>query len=264
MSAEYELLKVETRENGLAVVTLNRPEVLNAFNTKMGREVADFFTRAGAEGSSVRAIVLTGAGDRAFCTGADLKERNNMTEEAWSRQHVIFEAMFESILFNPVPVICAVNGLAYGGGGEIVASCDFAYASPKATFAQREVKLAIFPGGGGTQILPRTIGPKRASELILTGEPIDAQTALAWGLVNRIVPDSGLMDAALRTAEIICANGPLAVRQAKKAMRNGLDVDIHTGLLFEREAYHRLIDSADRREGIAAFNAKRKPVFTGR
>ena len=264
MSAKYEFLKVETRENGLAVATLNRPDVLNAFNTKMAREFADFFSRAGAEGSGIRAVVLTGAGERAFCAGADLKERNNMTEEAWSQQHVVFETMFESILFNPVPVICAVNGLAYGGGGEIVASCDFAYASPNATFAQREVKLAIFPGGGGTQILPRTIGPKRANELILTGEPIDAQTALAWGLVNRIVSDGGLMDAALRTADIICSNGPLAVRQAKKAMRNGLDVDIHTGLVFEREAYHRLIDSADRREGIAAFNGKRKPVFTGR
>ena len=263
MRAEFEFLKVKTQENGLALVVLNCPDVLNAFNTKMAREITDFFTRAGAEGSGIRVIVLTGAGERAFCAGADLKERNNMTEEAWSQQHIIFENMFESILFNPIPVICAVNGLAYGGGGELVASCDFAYASPNATFAQREVKLAIFPGGGGTQILPRAIGPKRANELILTGEPIDAETALAWGLVNRIVPGEGLVDAALRTADIVCSNGPLAVRQAKKAMRNGIDVDIHTGLVFEREAYHRLIDSADRHEGIAAFNAKRRPVFTG-
>ena len=264
MNVEYEFLKVETRATGLALVTLNRPEVLNAFNTRMAQEIAGFFTRAGTEGSGIRAVVLTGAGDRAFCTGADLRERNNMTEEAWSRQHVTFETMFESILFNPVPVICAVNGLAYGGGCELVTSCDFAYASEQAKFAHREVKLAIFPGGGGTQILPRAIGQKRASELILTGEPIDAQTALAWGLVNRTVPAGELIDAALRTADIICLNGPLAIRQAKKAIRYGQDVDLHTGLIFEREAYHQLIDSSDRREGIAAFNEKRNPVFTGR
>lgn len=264
MNADYQYLKVDKRSNGLALVTMNRPDVLNAFNTQMAREMIDFFTSAGAEGSGVRAVVLTGAGERAFCAGADLKERNNMSEEAWSQQHVVFETMFESVLFSPIPVVAAVNGLAYGGGGELVASCDFAYAAPNATFAQREVKLAIFPAGGGTQILPRIIGPKRANELILSGEPIDAATALAWGLVNRVVADGALVDVALRTAEIMCSNGPLAVRQAKKAMRHGMDVDIHTGLVFEREAYHRLIDSEDRHEGIAAFNAKRKPVFKGR
>jgi enoyl-CoA hydratase len=264
MNTDYEFLTIETKAPGLALVTLNRPKVMNAFNTKMAREITGFFTRAGAERSDIRAVVLTGAGDRAFCAGADLKERNNMTEDAWSQQHVVFEQMFESILFSPIPVIGAVNGLAYGGGGELVASCDFAYASRHATFAQREVKLAIFPGGGGTQILPRSMGPKRASELILTGEPIDAETALAWGLVNRVVGDGSVVEAALHTAEIICSNGPLAVRQAKKSIRHGLDVDIHAGLVFEREAYHRLIDSEDRHEGIAAFNEKRKPAFTGR
>jgi enoyl-CoA hydratase len=264
MNTDYEFLKVETKAPGLVLVTLNRPQVMNAFNTKMAREITDFFTRAGAERSGTRAVVLTGAGDRAFSAGADLKERNNMTEDAWSQQHVVFEQMFASLLFNPIPVIGAVNGLAYGGGGELVASCDFAYASGHATFAQREVKLAIFPGGGGTQILPRIMGPKRASELILTGEPIDAQTALAWGLVNHVVREGSVVEAALHTAGIICSNGPLAIRQAKKSMRHGLNVDIHTGLVFEREAYHRLIDSEDRHEGIAAFNEKRKPTFTGR
>jgi enoyl-CoA hydratase/carnithine racemase len=264
MNADYQYLKIDRPSNGLVLVTMNRPDVLNAFNTQMAREMIDFFTRAGTEDSGVRAVVLTGAGERAFCAGADLKERNNMSEEAWSRQHVVFETMFEAVLFSPIPVLAAVNGLAYGGGGELVASCDFAYAASNATFAQREVKLAIFPGGGGTQILPRAIGPKRASELILSGEPIDAPTALAWGLVNRVIGDGSVVEAALRAAEIICANGPLAVRQAKKAMRHGMDVDIRTGLVFEREAYHRLIDSEDRHEGIAAFNARRKPVFKGR
>ncbi len=264
MKTDYEFLLVEPRPSGLTVCTLNRPQSLNAFNTKMGLEITDFFTKAGTENSGVRAIVLTGAGDRAFCVGADLKERNNMSEDAWSKQHVVFENMFESVLFNPIPVIAAVNGMAYGGGGEFIASCDFAYAARRAKIAQSEVKLAIFPGGGGTQILPRAMGPKRASEFILTGDAIDADTALAWGLVNRVVDDADVVAAAVRTGEVICANGPLAIRQAKKSMRQGYDMDIHTGLVFEREAYHRLIDSEDRREGIAAFNQKRKPVFKGR
>ncbi len=263
MHVDYEHLRAEIQDGGLALVTLNRPEVMNAFNTKMAREIADFFGRAGDEDSGVRAVVLTGAGDRAFCAGADLKERNNMADAEWSKQHVVFERMFEAILECPLPVIAAVNGLAYGGGGELAAACDFAYAARSARFAQREVALAIFPGGGGTQLMPRIMGPKRANELILTGQPIDAQTALAWGLVNRVFDDSAVVGEALKTARAICDNGPLAVRQAKKSMRCGLEMDLRTGLVFEREAYHRLIGSDDRREGIAAFNEKRKPRYTG-
>jgi enoyl-CoA hydratase len=260
----YEHLKVEDHEGGLVLITLNRPEVMNAFNTKMAREIADFFHRAGEEKSSVRAVVVTGAGSRAFCAGADLKERAGMTDADWAKQHVVFERLFESILECPLPVIAAVNGLAYGGGGELAATCDFAYAARSARFAQREVALAIFPGGGGTQLMPRIMGLPRAKELILTGQPIDAETALAWGLVNRVFDDGTVVAEALKTARAICENGPLAVRQAKKAMRYGLEMDLRTGLIFERESYHRLIGSEDRKEGIAAFNEKRKPRFKGR
>ena len=264
MHTDYEHLKIDFEEIGLALVTLNRPEVMNAFNTRMAHEIADFFSRANEEGSGIRAVVLTGAGNRAFCAGADLKERNNMADAEWAKQHVVFERMFESILECAFPVIAAVNGLAYGGGGELIAACDFAYAARSARFAQREVTLAILPGGGGTQLLPRIMGPKRANELVLTGQPIDAQTALEWGLINRVVDDAVVVAEALETARTICSNGPLAVRQAKKAMRCGLEMDLRTGLIFEREAYYRLIGSDDRREGIAAFNEKRKPSYTGR
>ena len=260
---QHQLLSIEARSSGLAVVTLNRPQVLNALNTRLAIELTDFLTGAADERTSVRAVVLTGAGDRAFCAGADLKERETMSDDEWSQQHAIFERAFEAVLFCPVPIIIAVNGLAFGGGCELVAACDFAYAARSATFACREIKLAIFPGGSGTQMLPRTIGPKRANEMILTGESIDAATALSRGLVNRVVEDD-VLAAAIRTGEMIASNGPLAVRQAKKSMRYSLDVDLRTGLIFEREAYHRLIGSEDRREGIQAFHEKRQPAFVGR
>lgn len=262
MKHSYKHLLVSVERDGLAIVTMNRPEVMNAFNTGMASEMVEFFGPH-QTGQAIRCIVLTGAGERAFCAGADLKERNNMTNEEWSAQHLVFERLFEIILGCPIPVIAAVNGLAYGGGGELVATCDFAYSARSARFAQREVALAIFPGGGGTQLMPRLMGPARANELILTGQPIDANTALAWGLVNRVFDDGVVLDEAIKIGRAICANGPLAVRQAKKAMQFGMNTDLHTGLIFERESYHRLLTSKDRTEGISAFNEKRKPVFVG-
>lgn len=249
--------------DGLLIITMNRPEVLNAFNTKMATEFIAVFEAVAEPGAGTRCIVITGAGEKAFCAGADLKERRSLSEEAWARQHVVFERMFDAIVACPVPVIAAVNGLAYGGGGEIVVACDFAYADRSARFSQPEVRLAIFPGGGGTQHFPRAIGPKRAAEIILTGTPLSAQIAYEWGLINRLCDDGTVLEAACRTAREICGNGPLAVRQVKKCLRLSLSVDVASGLRFEREAYYRLIDSADRREGIAAFNEGRKPVFRG-
>ena len=257
-------LEVERRESGLMIATLDRPEVLNAFNSDTARDLLRVFTWAGQVGSGVRAIVLTGFGEKAFCAGADLKERDAMSSDQFEEQHLLFEQTFEAILFCPVPVIAAVNGLAFGGGSELVTSADFAYAAPHARFAYPEVRRGIFPGGGGTQMVPRTMGYPRAAEMLLSGEPIDARTALSWGLINRIIEDESVLDAAVRTAEKICRNGPLAVRQAKKAMRASADIDLRSGLILEREAYHRLAISEDRGEGIRAFNEKRAPAFKGR
>jgi enoyl-CoA hydratase/carnithine racemase len=163
-----------------------------------------------------------------------------------------------------VPVIAAVNGAAYGGGLEIALCCDFVYASKNARFALSEVRLGIMPGGMGTQNLPRAMGERRAKELILTARPFGADEACEWGLVNRVCEPGKLLDEALATAQAVADNAPLATRQAKKSVHYGLQMDLATGYRFEIEAYNRLVDTEDRREGVRAFNEKRKPNFRGR
>ncbi len=212
----------------------------------------------------LRAIVLTGQGSKAFCAGGDLKQRNGMTDEAWQAQHLVFERMLRAVLACPLPVIAAVNGAAYGGGCEIAAAADFVYASSNARFALTEVTLGIMPGTGGTQNLPRAIGERRAKELILSGLPFTADEAERWGLVNRVLAPEELLAAAVAIAGRIAGNGPLSVRQAKQAIQRGLQMSLADGLAFEIEAYNRLIPTADRREGVLAFNERRKPNFQGK
>jgi enoyl-CoA hydratase/carnithine racemase len=260
---QFETLAVDAVQPGLLRVTLNRPQAANALNTQMARDLLALWSGLAADPGEVRCVVLTGAGERAFCAGADLKERHGMSDADWQAQHVIFERQYWALLDVPVPVIAAVNGHAYAGGLEMMLACDFAYAVPGARFALTEVTLGIMPGAGGTQLLPRAIGERRAKEIILTGRPFPAEDARAWGLVNRLVEREALMDEALAAAAAIADNAPLAVRQAKKAIHAGLQLDLRSGLLFEIEAYNRLVPSADRREGIRAFNEKRKPRFTG-
>jgi len=244
------------------VVMLNRPEVLNALNTQMGRDQLELWTRLAAEPGELRCVVLTGAGDRAFCAGGDLKERDGMTEAAWRAQHEIFERMFMALMELPLPVIAAVNGHAFGGGLEMALACDFIYAAKNARFALSEVSLGIMPGGCGTQNLPRAVGERRAKELILTAQPFTAEEGAQWGLVSRVCDK--VLDDALATARRIAANAPLAVRQAKKSIHYGLQTDLLTGYRFEIEAYNQLVNTEDRREGVRAFNEKRKPKFQGR
>jgi enoyl-CoA hydratase len=263
MTAPYETLLTDTIEPGLLRVTLNRPQAANAFNTQMMRELSALWDSVSADPGAVRCILLTGTGERAFCAGADLKERDGMTDAQWQAQHAIIERQYETLLASPVPVIAAVNGHAYAGGLELMLACDFAYAVPTARFALTEVTLGIMPGAGGTQTLARAVGERRAKEILLAGRPFGAAEALAWGLVNRLCAPDALMDEALATAAVICANAPLAVRQAKKSIHAGLQVDLRSGMQFEIEAYNRLIPTEDRREGIRAFNEKRKPKFTG-
>jgi enoyl-CoA hydratase len=261
---DYETLKVEERGPHLLVVTLNRPEVLNALDTQMGRDTLDLWSRLTAEPGDLRCVVLTGAGDRAFCAGGDLKQRNGMSDAQWRHQHEIFERGFFALMEMPLPVIAAVNGHAYGGGLEFALACDFIYAARHARFALPEVRLGIMPGSGGTQNLARAVGERRAKELILRGQAFDAEQGLAWGLVNHLSESGQVLDDALIAAGEIARNGPLSVRQAKKSIHYGLQVDLLTGCRFEIEAYNRLVSSQDRHEGVRAFNEKRAPDFKGR
>jgi enoyl-CoA hydratase len=260
----YDTILTETIAPHLLKVTLNRPEVGNAKNTQMGLDLLDVWTKLIDDPGDTRCVILTGAGDRIFCAGGDLKQRKGMTQKEWQHQHEIFERARDALLEVPVPVIAAVNGHAYAGGLETVLVCDFAYAVRAARFALTEVTIGIMPGGGGTQTLPRVVGERRAKEIILTGKPFSAEQALEWGVINHISEPSQLMTDVIATAQAICDNAPLSVRQAKKSIHHGLQMDLKRGLMFEIEAYNRLVDTEDRREGVLAFNEKRKPVFKGR
>jgi enoyl-CoA hydratase len=260
----YSTLKLEEHPDQVLLVTLNRPEVANAFNTQMARDMADAFQSVNERTPGYRCVVLTGASEKAFCAGGDLKERNGMTDEQWVAQHEIFERMFMSVLDCRPPVIAAVNGAAYAGGLELLLLCDFAYASSAARFALTEVALGIMPGGGGTQTLSRVIGERRAKELILSARPFSAEEALTWGVVNKLCAPDRVLDESLETARRIASHAPLSVRQAKLAIHAGLQVDLRSGMLLEIEAYNRLVGTEDRKEGIQAFNEKRRPRYKGR
>ncbi|MGE3301685.1 MAG: enoyl-CoA hydratase-related protein [Hyphomonadaceae bacterium] len=258
----FETLRISTPRPRVAVIALHRPEAANALNTQMARDVLAVFGALLLDAGDLRCLVLTGAGDKAFCAGGDLKERNGMSDADWRRQHALFEQAFYTLMDCPIPIVAAVNGAAYGGGCEFALACDFIYAERTARFALTETRLGIIPGCGGTQHLPRAVGARRAKELILTGAPFSAEEAHAWGMVNAVF-DGGVLDAAIAAAERIAANAPVAVRQAKRAIQLGADSDLKTGLAIEIEAYNRTTGTADRREGVAAFNEKRAPRFSG-
>jgi enoyl-CoA hydratase len=264
MRNDFETLEVTRRDEHILVVMLNRPEAANAMNTQMGRDLMDVFEPLQIDLEGLRCVILTGRGDKVFCAGGDLKERRGMTDEAWQSQHALFERMVRAVMACPLPVIAAVNGAAYGGGCEIAAAVDFVYASSGARFALPEVTLGIMPGAGGTQNLPRSLGTRRAKEVILTGLPFTAEQAEAWGLVNKVVAPAELMDATLATARRIAENAPIAVRQAKQSIHRGTQMSLWDGLAFEIEAYNRMVSTQDRQEGVNAYNERRKPVFRGR
>ena len=264
MDRQYETTRVEDRGEGLLLLTLDRPEAANALNTQMGRDLLAFFDEVNAAPAEQRCIVLTGAGERAFCAGGDLKERNGMTDEAWQDQHLLFERMIRAFIGCPVPIIGAVNGAAYAGGCELALCCDFIYAAESVRFALTEVTLGIMPGAGGTQNLPRAVGERRAKEIILTGRPFTATEAYRWGMVNRLCAPGRVVDEALETGRRIADNAPISVRQAKHAIHFGMQMDLASGMILEIEAYNRMVPTEDRREGVAAFNEKRKPLFKGR
>lgn len=264
MSGPYRHLLVERTEDGFIVtVVLNRPERMNAMNTAMGEDLLACFDALHRD-REVRAVVLTGAGDRAFCAGGDLKEREGMTDEAWRAQHAIFEQAAMRVLRCPVPVIAAVEGYALAGGCELALLADFIVAGDTAVFGLPETTLGIFPGIGGTQLLPRVIGAPLAKELIFTGRRMPVEEAKAAGLVNHVVPRGQARARALEIARTIAANGPIAVRQAKKAIAYGLETDLETAMVLALEAYNATVATEDRVEGVRAFNEKRRPHFKGR
>ena len=260
----FDTVSVETPQEHTVLVTLNRPEVANAMNTQMGLDLLAVFDGFCAEPNRQRCIVITGAGVKAFCAGGDLKQRNGMTDQQWQDQHLIFERMIRAMLACPTPIIAAVNGAAYAGGMEISLCADFIYAAEHARFALTEVTLGIMPGAGGTQNLPRAIGARRAKEVLLTGRPFSVQQAFEWGMVNRICKAETLLAEALETASVIAANAPISTRQIKQSVDVGANTDLRSAMMFEIEAYNRLVPTEDRREGIAAFNEKRKPIYKGR
>lgn len=262
MQESFDTIRIES-EGHLALVTLNRPEVANAFNTRMAEELRDLFCDFASGSRKTRCVILTGSGERAFCAGGDLKERNGMTDDDWNRQHAVFEQLAMALMESPVPLIGAINGAAFGGGMELTLACDFAYAASHACFALTETTLGIMPGMAGTQYLPRAVGIRRAREIVLTGNPFSAPEALAWGLINKVCELDVLMDQTRAQAEQIISNGPIAIREARRALNHAVFADLKAGYQVELDAYNRTVPTTDRREGIAAFNEKRKPLFKG-
>lgn len=256
-----ETIKITDAAPGVVVVAFNRPEVANALSTQMGLELLECWT-ALKDRADLRCVILTGEG-RHFQAGADLKERNGMTDEAWAEQHRVFEAMIRAQLAVDAPVIAAVNGAAMGGGCEMTLACDFAYAADTARFGLPEVGLGIMPGLGGTQLLTRSAGERRAIEILVTGRPLSAEEALHAGIVNKVVAADQLMAAALETAGRIAANAPLSVRALKHVVHEGNSMDLAAAMELELSHYNRLFKTADRREGVASFNEKRTPDFKG-
>jgi enoyl-CoA hydratase/carnithine racemase len=244
-------------------LVLDRPEAHNALSTAMAKELAAA-TAELARDENVRAVVLSSASEKAFCVGADLKERNSFSDADLLAQRPYFRGAFTGVLDLPVPTIAAVHGFALGGGFEFALSCDLIVADDTAVLGLPEVTVGVIPGGGGTQLLSRRIGSSRAADLIFTGRKIDAAEAERLGVIDRRVPVGTDRDAALDLATTIAANSPVGVRNAKRALRRGSDVDLATGLEVEDGAWRATAFSGDRAEGVAAFNEKRRPDWPGR
>jgi enoyl-CoA hydratase/carnithine racemase len=243
-------------------IILDRPAALNAIDTAMAARLTQACAELAAD-RQVRAIVLSAAGDRAFCVGADLKERNRLSDAGLLAQREVFRAAFGGLLALPQPVVAAVHGYALGGGCELALSCDLIVADETAVFGLPEATVGLVPGGGGTQLAQRRLGPGRAADLIFTGRRVPADEAERIGLADRLVPDGRAGQQALELAQQIAANSPVAVRAAKQAIRHGEGIGLAAALDVEDAAWRVAAMSGDRREGIAAFNEKRAPVWPG-
>jgi enoyl-CoA hydratase/carnithine racemase len=239
---------------------MDRPEALNALSTEQARAIASACAELAGDPALV-VVVLRSAVPKAFCVGADLKERGRFSEDELRAQRPILQDAFGGVLELPIPTIAAVEGYALGGGCELALSCDLIVASERAVFGLPEVGLGLIPGGGGTQLLPRRIGLNAAADLIFTGRQVDAAGAFRIGLADRLVPADTARTAALELAATIAAKSPVALRAAKRALRRGFDVDLGSGLVIENQSWEEAAYSPDRIEGIAAFNERRPAVW---
>jgi len=255
-----ETLLVENR-GAVRIVTLSRPDRLNALSRQLVAEIGEAARAAGAD-RSVRALVVTGAG-KAFCAGADLKERQTMTLDDVREFLGLYRASFRDLDRCPKPVVAAINGLAFGGGLEVALCCDLRVADPAAKMGLTETRLGIIPGAGGTQRLPRVIGVARAKDLVLTGRHVGAEEALSLGLLSRVSAAGQVLEAAIALATQCAEGAPIALACALEAIDDGTEAPLQTGLDLERDAYLATLVTKDRDEGIAAFKEKRKPVFRG-
>ena len=251
------------QQGNLAFITLNRPDSMNAFNYDMLAELGQV-VEAIRINPDIRLVVFTGAGEKAFSVGADLKERKTLTEQHVKRNIYKIGEVFSAIENLPQPTIAMINGFAFGGGMELALACDFRIVADDTLLGLTETSLAIIPGAGGTQRLPRLIGEAKALELILTARRLKADEALAYGIATKIAPRSDLIRVTGEFADMMLANGPIALQQAKFAIKNGMNADLQTGLHIERKAYEMTIPTEDRIEALLAFGEKRKPVFKGK
>ncbi|MEL7636084.1 MULTISPECIES: short-chain-enoyl-CoA hydratase [Sporomusa] len=250
-------------DNGTGMITLNRPKALNALNSELLTELNGLLDEI-AQDDSVKVIIITGSGDKAFVAGADIAEMQNMSPLEGRAFGKFGQAIFRKLENLPQPVIAAVNGFALGGGCELAMACDIRIASEKAKFGQPEVSLGIVPGFGGTQRLPRLIGKSRAKELLYTADMINAEEAYRIGLVNRIVAADALLSTAKELAEKIMARAQAAVQLCKAAVNTGMDTDLESGIAYEAEVFGLCFASADQKEGMSAFIGKRKPNFSNK
>ncbi|MFP3512327.1 enoyl-CoA hydratase [Peribacillus sp. SIMBA_075] len=257
------LVEISHDAKGIAIVTLNRPDAANALSTELLHCLFEGLDELKRE-SNLRTVILTGAGEKAFCAGADLKERAGMNDDKVKETVKLIGDTITAVENLPVPVIAAINGPAFGGGLELALACDIRIASETAKMGLTETALGIIPGAGGTQRLPRIVGMSTAKELIYTAKRLDAKAALAMKIISHVYPPEQLLEEAKKLAGEIAVNAPLALRAAKAAINQGADTNLKTGLQIEKDCYQTTLKTRDRLEGLSAFKEKRKPVFTGR
>jgi methylglutaconyl-CoA hydratase len=256
------LIELERHEEHIAILKLNRPTALNTLSTELLQQL-NIYLNDIKQDSSIRVVILTASGEKAFCVGADLKERTQMPEHQVLHAVQFIGQTVSNLEALPQPVIAAMNGAAFGGGLELALACDLRFAAKNISMGLTETSLAIIPGAGGTQRLSRLIGISKAKELIYTARRIKADVAKEWGIVDYVVDFDDLLPAATMLAEEMSKNGPLALIQAKKAINQGIEVPLQTGLHIESLAYSALIPTRDRVEGLKAFEEKRSPCYQG-
>ncbi|WP_430785715.1 enoyl-CoA hydratase [Virgibacillus flavescens] len=257
-----ELITFTKLDDHIALLTLNRAESANALSKALLDEL-NIYVKKIDQDPTVYCTIITGAGEKAFCAGADLKERKGMNEDQVIDAVRYIGETVSNIAKMKMPVIAAMNGVAFGGGLELTLACDIRIAVDSTKFGLTETSLAIIPGAGGTQRLTRLIGLGQAKRLIFTGMPVSAEEALNIGLVEQLAVQDNLQEEAVAFAKQIAKNGPIALKQAKTAIDKGIQTDLDTGLKIENECYRETIPTADRLEGLAAFKEKRKPVYKG-